>query len=155
MIAFMSAVFAGSPATPTQGAKQIAGVGSYAAPGACTDSEGDGADYVLTLTGSLSGCHYVFIESSQCQEGGAYYETGRETFVGTYEGQPGTFQTTYVFTAKYLDCPAFIGEVTGRCQHPFTSGSGTGVFEGIKEARLDMRDDVKEGNFPYKGHILF
>jgi hypothetical protein len=155
MIAFMSAVFAGSPATPTQGAKQIAGVGSYAAPGACTDPEGDGADYVLTLTGSLSGCHYVFIESSQCQEGGAYYETGRETFVGTYEGQPGTFQTTYVFTAKYLDCPAFIGEVTGRCQHPFTSGSGTGVFEGIKEARLDMRDDVKEGNFPYKGHILF
>jgi hypothetical protein len=53
MIAFMSAVFAGSPATPTQGAKQIAGVGSYAAPGACTDPEGDGADYVLTLTGSL------------------------------------------------------------------------------------------------------
>jgi len=155
MIAFMSAVFAGSSAPRTQGAKQIAGVGSYAALGACTDPEGEGASYVLTLTGSLSGCHYVFVETSQCKAGGAYYESGTETFVGTYEGQPGTFSTTYVFTAKYLDCTSFTGEVAGRCEHPFTSGSGTGVFEGIKEARLDMRDDVKEGNFPYKGHILF
>lgn len=155
MIAFLSAVFAGPSAARTQGTKQIAGVGSYAAPGACNDPEGAGADYVLTLTGSLSGCHYVFVESFQCQPGGAYYESGTEIFVGTYDGQPGTFTTTYVFTAKYLDCNTFTGEVAGRCQHPFVNGSGTGVFEGIKEARLDMRDDVKEGNFPYKGHLLF
>ena len=155
MMAFMSAVFADPAATRTQTAKQIAGIGTFAAPGACTDPEGQGADYVLTLNGSLSGCHYVFVESFKCSAGGAYYETGTETFVGTYDGQPGTFRTTYVFTAKYLDCPNLTGEVAGRCQHPFISGSGTGVFAGIKEARLDMRDDVKEGNFPYKGHLLF
>lgn len=155
MIALMSAVFAGPVTSQTEGAKQIAGVGSFAAPGACTDPEGEGADYVLTLNGSLSGCHYVFVESFKCQPGGAYYEAGTETFVGTYNGQAGTFRTSYVFTAKYLDCPTLTGEVTGRCQHPFISGSGTGVFAGIKEARLDMRDDVSNGTFPYKGHLLF
>ena len=155
MMALMSAVFAGPSPTRSQGGKQIAGVGSYAAPGACTDPEGAGADYVLTLTGSLSGCHYVFVESFKCSPGGAYSESGYEIFVGTYEGQAGTFRTTYLFTAKYLDCPNLVGEVTGRCQHPFVEGSGTGVFEGIKEARLDMRDDVSTGTFPYKGHISF
>ena len=155
MMALISSVVASPSPTLTQGAKQIAGVGTFAAPGACTDPEGQGADYVLTLTGSLSGCHYVFVESFKCSAGGAYYESGTETFVGTYNGQAGTFRTTYVFTAKYLDCPTLTGEIAGRCQHPFISGSGTGVFEGIKEARLDMRDDVKEGNFPYRGLLLF
>jgi hypothetical protein len=155
MIALMSAVFAGPSPTPIQGAKQIAGVGNYAAPGACTDPEGQGADYVLTLTGSLTGCHYVFVEGAKCSPGGAYYESGTETFVGTYDGQSGTFRTTYVFTAKYLDCPNLTGEIAGRCQHPFIDGSGTGVFAGIKEARLDMRDDIAAGSFPYRGHLLF
>ena len=155
MMALITGVFAGPSRMRVDGATQIAGIGTFAAPGACTDPEGQGADYVLTLTGSLSGCHYVFIESFKCQPGGAYYESGTETFVGTYNGQAGTFRTTYVFTAKYLDCPTLTGEITGRCQHPFISGSGTGVFAGIKEARLDMRDDVSAGNFPYKGHLLF
>ena len=155
MMALMSAVFAGPSLSRTQGAKQIAGVGSFAAPGACTDPEGQGADYVLTLTGSLSGCHYVFVEEAKCSPGGAYYESGTETFVGTYDGQSGTFRTTYVFTAKYLDCPNLTGEIAGRCEHPFINGSGTGVFAGIKEARLDMRDDIAAGDFPYRGHILF
>ena len=100
-------------------------------------------------------CHYVFVQSFQCTEGGAYRESEYEIFVGKYEGQAGTFRTDYLFTAKYLDCPTLTGEVTGRCQHPFVNGSGTGVFQNIKEARLDMRDDVGAGNFPYKGHIQF
>ena len=154
LMALISGVSAGSTPGPAQ-MEQIAGIGTFAAPGACTDPEGNGADYVLTLTGSLTGCHYVFVESAKCQAGGAYTETGTEVFVGTYNGQAGTFRTTYLFTAKYLDCPNLTGEVTGRCQHPFVNGSGTGVFAGIKEARLDMRDDVNAGNFPYKGHILF
>ena len=155
MMALLSAVGATPSSTRADGATQIAGVGYYAADGDCNDPEGQGADYVLTLTGSLSGCHYVFVETARCSEGGAYYEAGTETFVGTYNGQFGTFRTNYVFTAKYLDCPNLTGEVTGRCQHPFVTGSGTGVFTGIKEARLDMRDDVGAGNFPYKGHLLF
>jgi hypothetical protein len=155
MMALISGVFAGPSPTRTQGAKQISGIGAYAAPGACTDDEAQTASYILTLTGSLSGCHYVFIETSRCLENGAYYESGTETFIGKYDDQPGTFTTTYVFTAKYADCNTFSGEVAGRCQHPFVNGSGTGVFEGIREARLDMRDDTATGNFPYRGHILF
>ena len=155
MMILISAVVAGPAPTRAQGAKPIAGIGYYAEEGACTDSQGDGASYVLTLTGSLEGCHYVFVEDTRCTSGGAYYESGTETFVGTYEGQPGTFRTKYVFTAKYADCESFTGEVEGRCQHPFEDGSGTGIFDGIKEARLDMRDDIAAGNFPYRGHVLF
>lgn len=155
MIVLITAVFAGPTPTRAEGEKQIAGIGTYAEPGACTDPEGQGADYALFLNGSLVGCHYVFVEGARCSAGGAYYESGYEIFVGTYEGQAGSFRTSYVFTAKYLDCPTLTGEITGRCQHPFVNGSGTGVFEGIKEARLDMRDDVNAGNFPYKGHISF
>lgn len=154
MVVLITAVFAG-PSPSQDGAKQIAGTGFYAEPGACNHPEGEGSDYALTLTGSLEGCHYVFVQSFRCTEGGAYNETGYEIFVGKYEGQQGTFKTNYVFTAKYLDCPTLTGEVTGRCQHPFENGSGTGIFQGIREARLDMRDDVSTGSFPYKGHILF
>ena len=153
MMALISGVFAGSAPTQSQGAKQISGLGVYAAEGACTHSDGNEADYKLTLTGSLEGCHYVFIETSRCLDNGAYYESGTELFIGQYNGQEGTFRTTYVFTAKYHDCNSFTGEVAGRCQHPFVNG--TGVFAGLKEARIDMRDDVVEGNFPYRGHILF
>jgi hypothetical protein len=155
MMIFISAVLAGASPTRPEGAKQISGIGYYAESGACTDPQGDGASYVLTLTGSLSGCHYVFVQTAQCSPGGTYYESGTETFVGTYNGQPGTFRTNYVFTAKYADCSALTGEDEGRCQHPFVNGSGIGVFDGIKEARLDMRDDIGAGNFPYRGHLLF
>ena len=155
MMVLISAVFAGPYPVSAEGATQISGIGFYAADGQCNDPEGDGSSYKLTLTGSLSGCHYVFVETAKCSPGGAYYESGTETFVGTYDGQPGTFRTTYVFTAKYLDCEALTGEVEGRCQHPFINNSGTGVFEGIREARIDMRDDVEEGNIPYRGHLLF
>ena len=155
MMALISAVVATPSTMQRKGAKQLSGIGFYAEAGQCTDPEGDGNSYALTLTGSLSGCHYVFVETSRCSEGGAYYESGTETFVGTYNGQPGTFRTTYVFTAKYADCTSLAGELTGRCEHPFINGSGTGVFAGIREARIDMRDDIGAGNFPYRGHILF
>jgi hypothetical protein len=154
MMALIGGVFAG-PAPTQEGAKQISGLGAYAGEGQCTDDEGAGASYVLTLTGSLTGCHYVFINDSRCLDNGAYTESGTELFIGEYNGQPGSFQTTYVFTAKYENCNTFTGEVAGRCQHPFINGTGTGVFANIREARIDMKDDVAEGNFPYRGHILF
>ena len=155
ILALISVVFAAPSPTAAGGAKQISGIAYFAEPGVCTDPEGQGASYALTMTGSLLGCHYVFVGTGQCSPGGGYYETGTETFVGTYNGQPGTFRTNYVFTAKYVDCPNLVGEVEGRCQHPFENGTGTGVFEGIREARLDMRDDTSAGNFPYRGHLLF
>jgi hypothetical protein len=154
MMALMSAVVATPSPTRAEGAKQISGIGFFDTGGECTDPEGLGSSFALTMTGDFSGCHYVFVESARCSPGGAYYETGTETFVGTYDGQDGTFRTNYVFTATYTDCPALIGEIAGRCQHPIIAGSGTGVFHGVS-GRFDMKDDVEVGNFPYRGHLLF
>ena len=136
------------------GAMQFSGVGYLAAPGECTDPQGAGASYAVVMTGDLEGCHYSFIENATMSPSGAYNETGHEVFVGSYNGQPGTFMTTYRFTAKYTNSTDFI-EVEGRCQHPLIDGSGTGVFAGMT-GRLDMRDNVVDGvavDFPYRGHL--
>ena len=77
---------------------------------------------------------------------------GTETFVGLYNGAPGTFKTTYLFTATYTDCANLVGEIVGRCQHPIVAGSGEGVFEGVT-GRFDFKDDIESGNFPYRGHF--
>jgi len=136
----------------TAGATQISGIGYFAGPAECNDPEGQGSDYDLIMTGDLEGCHYVFVETARCSAGGTYNETGTETFVGRYNGAPGTFETTYRFTAKYTDCANLVGEIVGRCQHPITAGSGEGVFEGVT-GRLDFKDDIEMGNFPYRGHF--
>lgn len=106
------------------------------------------------MTGSFTGCHYVFVDNARCTPGGAYKEEGTETFVGVYNGQVGTFKTAYLFTAKYQDCPNLVGEIAGRCQHPIVDGSGTGIFEGVK-GQFDMKDDIEAGNYPYRGHLSF
>lgn len=138
-----------SPAL-AQGATQISGI-AYFATGQCNDPEGEGSDYAVIMTGDLQGCHYTFIETALCSPGGAYNETGTETFVGQYNGETGTFRTTYRFTAKYNDCVNLV-EMVGRCQHPIIKDSGTGVFKGMT-GRLDFKDDIAAGNFPYRGHL--
>ena len=116
------------------GAVQISGVGFFDATDEC-NSAGQGANYALTLTGDLEGCHYFFVDEFECSPSGTYRERGRELFVGTYNGQSGTFWTTYRFEAKYEGCAedgSYLGaEILGRCQHPIVEGSGTGVFEGV------------------------
>jgi hypothetical protein len=134
------------------GATQISGIGYFAGPTECNDSEGQGSDYDLIISGDLEGCHYVFVETASCTAGGAYSETGTETFVGLYNGASGTFETTYLFTGKYTDCANLTGQIAGRCQHPIVDGSGDGVFEGVS-GRLDMHDNVAVGNFSYRGHF--
>jgi hypothetical protein len=151
IMALIGAVFAAPLPARSDGATQISGIGTYIGSGACTDL---GADYTYIMTGDLAGCVYASIEDSRCTAGGAYYETGTETFVGVYNGQPGTFRTNYVFTATYQDCSTFVGEIAGRCQHPIAAGSGTGVFEGVR-GRYDMKDDVETGDFPYRGHLQY
>jgi hypothetical protein len=150
-----SPTVAGPDAQPNQeirGATQISGIGYFDLDGECNDTEGQGSSFNLTMTGDLEGCHYVFIETATCTAGGAYREAGTETFVGAYGGTTGTFRTTYLFTATYTDCATLTGEVVGRCQHPIVAGSGDGVFEGVT-GRLDMKDDIEAGNFPYRGHF--
>jgi hypothetical protein len=137
------------------GATQISGVGFLATPAEC-DAAGQGAAYAVRMTGDLEGCLYAFIDEFDCSPGGTYREEGREFFVGTYKGEPGTFWTTYKFEAKYEGCAAngapLGAEIFGRCQHPITAGTGTGVFEGAT-GRIDMKDDIEAGNFPYRGHV--
>jgi hypothetical protein len=130
------------------GMTHISGIGFFDVTGTCSDPQGQGSDFALTMTGDLQGCLYTFVETSVCSPSGTYRETGREIFVG----QGGSFATTYKFEAKYQDCANLTGEIIGRCQHPIVSGSGTGFFEGVK-GRLDFKDDVVAGNFPYRGHL--
>lgn len=141
----------------TGGATQVSGVGFYAATGECEPLV-EGAAYAVKMTGDLQGCLYVFIDEFGCSPSGTYRESGREYFVGTYQGKTGTFRTDYKFEAKFEGCAengAPLGaEIFGRCQHPIAKGSGTGDFEGVT-GQLNFKDDVEAGNFPYTGHLQF
>ena len=140
------------------GATQISGVASFdeAVPPPDCAPVTPPADYALVMTGDLVGCLYTFVdhETVESSPSGTYRETGTETFVGTYMGQPGTFETTYRFEAKYEDVTDPATEIFGRCQHPIVEGSGTGIFLGVS-GRLDFKDDVETGEFFYRGHLLF
>jgi len=136
-------------------ATQLSGVAYFDATDGC-NAAGQGADLAFTFTGDLEGCWYVFVDEFDCSPSGTYREEGRELFVGTYNGQQGTFWTTYKFEARYEHCDGgpLGAEIFGRCQHPVTAGSGTGVFEGVS-GRVDMKDDIEAGNYPYRGHLQF
>jgi hypothetical protein len=146
----------GSSVKEAVGTAQISGVGFYATTEECSDVEG--YDYAVRMTGDLQGCLYAFIDEFECSPSGTYREEGREYFVGMYKGESGTFWTNYKFEAKYEGCAANGGplgpEIFGRCQHPVEAGSGTGVFDGVTE-RIDMKDNVEDGNFPYRGHLRY
>ena len=143
-------------ANNSAGATQISGVGFYATAAECDDAAGQGAAYAIKMTGDLEGCLYAFIDDFECSPSGTYREEGREYFVGTYNGQPGTFWTTYKFEAKYEDCDGgpLGAEIFGRCQHPIAEGSGTGVFNGVS-GQINFKDDIEAGNFPYRGRLLY
>jgi hypothetical protein len=139
----------------TTGAIQLGGIGYYALPEEC-NSVTAGATYSVKLTGDLQGCLYVYVDNFDCSPSGTYRESGREHFVGNYNGGAGEFWTAYNFESKYEGCAengaALGAEIFGRCQHPIVAGSGTGVFTGAT-GRLAFKDDVVVGNFPYTGHI--
>jgi len=139
------------------GAIQITGIGFYATIPECGTGPA-GTSYVVRLTGDVQGCLYAFIDKFNCSPSGTYREEGREYFVGTYNGQSGTFWTSYKFESKFEDCAENGGplglEIFGRCQHPLTKGMGTGVFSGAT-GTLHFKDDVVAGNFPYTGHLKF
>jgi hypothetical protein len=151
IVAFISvASTAPSPAL-AGGATQISGVGFFDEDDVC-DSGSVGADFALIMTGDLEGCLYTFVETQESAPSGTYRETGTELFVAS--NGAGTFETTYRFEAKYEDVDNLDGEIFGRCQHPIVEGSGTGIFEGVT-GRVDFKDDVEAGNFPYRGHLQY
>ncbi len=143
------------------GAIQISGVGTLVAIGevgveACPEDLFPGEDndvdqYALELTGDLEGCIYGLVTSARFHPSGMYQEVADEIFVGSWDGGlPGTFELTEFFTAKFdTETEA---QIFGRCQHPITTGSGTGAFEGVS-GRLDFKDDVNLGVAYYRGHL--
>ena len=136
------------------GATQISGLGSYDARCDPTSVEPD-ASYAILMTGDyLEGCLYTFVETAESSPSGTYRETGTELFVGSTSEGAGTFETTYRFEAKYEDVNDPATEIFGRCQHPIVEGSGTGIFEGVSGILL-FKDDIEEGNFPYRGHLRY
>lgn len=140
-----------------RGAIQLSGVGFYATQEEC-DPLSQGATFSIGMTGDLEGCLYAFVDAYDCSPSGTYRESGREYFVGTYKGEAGTFWTKYKFEGRYETCNpdgTYIGaEIFGRCQHPIIAGSGDGVFQGVT-GRIDFKDDIAAGNFPYRGHFRY
>lgn len=151
IMVLLSLAFLAAPAY-AEGATQVSGVAYFIDPAEC-DDDVTGADFALNMTGDLEGCIHVFVETAECTPSGTYIETGTEIYAGGGgEGDDGRFTTRYRFEAKYDDCPNLEGEIHGRCQHRIVEGSGTGDYEGV-EGRLDFKDDVEAGNFPYRGHL--
>jgi hypothetical protein len=110
----------------------------------------DPGDYPpIELSGPLVGCWYTYVSASQFNPSGTYIEQGTEIFVGCLNGSCGTFETTYTFTAKYVD-DTFAEEIHGRCHHPIVGG--TGDFAGAKGV-INFKDDVVNLKFDYRGHI--
>ena len=103
----------------------------------------------LDLSGSLVGCWYTYVSESKFNRSGTYQEQGNEIFVGCLNGMCGTFETTYTFTAKYVD-ETFAEEIHGRCEHRIVGG--TGDFADAKGV-IPFKDDVVNLKFDYRGHI--
>jgi hypothetical protein len=157
-VALIGVVWTAPSPALAEGATQISGDAFFDDPavGECAPPPGGVAsDYPpLVMTGDLEGCLYTDILTTESSPSGTYRETGTELFVGSYLDESGTFETTYRFEAKYEDVANLAGEIFGRCQHPIVEGSGTGIFEGVT-GRLDFKDDVEAGNFPYRGHLRY
>ncbi len=134
------------------GATQISGDARFDEAEAPVCAPVMGYEYALVMTGDLEGCLYTDVKTAKSSPSGTYRETGTELFVGSYLDESGTFETTYRFEAKYEDVANPATEIFGRCQHPIVEGSGTGIFEGVT-GRLDFKDDIEAGNFPYRGHL--
>jgi hypothetical protein len=141
-------------ATPASaGTTQGSGIGVF--NDACQPPVGSPPDDLgsyppIDLSGSLKGCWYTYVSASRFNPSGTYVEQGNEIFVGCLNGTTcGTFETTYTFTAKYVD-DTFAMEIHGRCEHRIVGG--TGDFAGAKGVIL-FKDDVVNLKFDYRGHI--
>lgn len=140
------------PAT-ARGTRQVSGIGVF--NNECQPPAGsppaDLGDPPIDLSGgSLDGCWYTYVSESKFNPSGTYIEQGTEIFVGCLDGTTcGTFETTYTFTAKYVD-DTFAEEIHGRCHHPIVGG--TGDFAGAKGVIL-FKDDVVNLIYNYRGHI--
>lgn len=137
-----------------EGSTRISGIGYFPEEGECGQVEELGADFANKMEGDLQGCLYVFVDADSIREtpGGVYIERGSEIYVGSgEEGDDGSFETTYLYTAKFTED----GQQFGRCQHPIVAGRGSGDYAGAT-GRIDFKDTIEDGaavNFPYTGNL--
>ncbi len=151
-LAVAAAVLAVLAMPASAGNTQLSGVGVFndlCQPPVGSEPSNRGDYPPIELTGSLHGCWYTYVSSFKFNRSGTYQETGTEIFVGCQNGTCGTFETTYTFTAKYVD-DTFAEEIHGRCHHPIVSG--TGGFAGATGVIL-FKDDVVNLKFNMRGHI--
>lgn len=135
----------------------------------------EGSDFALLMTGDLEGCLSIFVQGFSCKPANGfvqYIERGREVFVGTFRGRPGSFNTTYIVNAAYAEgfCDSFDFslELSGSCTHKVSGKSG--VFRGAEgvltlfDVITGMTGDPATGeftvgyganNFLYAGPIRF
>ena len=148
--------------TPVEAAPRTT-ISGDAVPSDCAGDRGAGA---IQLTGDLQGCLIFFPATFECIEMNGfarYRETGRELFVGSYDGERGRFRTKYDLEATYTSgsCAEFndggfpfLNQLTGGCDH-FIRGK-TGAFEGRRGfiSFFDVIPDPGESgasNFYYAG----
>lgn len=169
--ALASMMLAGGSAALASGDKSIfvSGNSTY------SDCGLEGSDFALLLTGDLEGCLSVFVEGFKCkglEHFDAYFERGREVFVGTLRGKQGRFRTQYTFDAAFAKgfCESFdlSLEVGGGCTHKVRGTSGVfkeaqGVIKFI-DVIANVTGDPITGeysagsggnNFLYSGRIHF
>lgn len=141
-----------------------------AVPSLCNDGAGVGA---IELTGDLEGCLIFFPTAAECTElnGFALYEErGKEEFIGSYQGEDGTFRTRYTLAATYAEgsCAAIDAALAGEADFPFdkqlTGGCDhrikgkTGAFKGLN-GLITFHDIIPEpgvsgaSNFFYEGYL--
>jgi len=150
IIAVQSAAGGGAGAVIVRGDQLIAGSQS------CANAQPD----TYRMAGDLVGCWYTVtfnVIQANDNPGGHFKASGTEHFVGCLNtngsatcdpGEPsGTFDTTFVFTAKLAPTG---DEIHGRCHHPIVGG--TGVFAAASGG-ISFKDIPSEGRFPYHGEI--
>ena len=142
------------PAASARGTMQVSGIGVFNTQcqppvGSPPANLGDYPPIELS-DGNLEGCWYTYVSAARINPSGTYIEQGSELFVGCLDGTTcGTFETTYTFTAKYVD-DTFAEEIHGRCHHPIVGG--TGDFAGATGV-LQFKDDVVNLKYDWRGHI--
>jgi len=131
LMALLVVGFVGTGANPASaGTTRVSGTAAFDPGSACPEPVAPFDDYpALDVSGSLEGCWYTdVLWSKDFGHPGLYLEVGQELFVGTVNGESGSFTTKYVFEAK-LGADGL--EVSGQCQHPIVRGSGTDELRGI------------------------
>ena len=154
VVALISIVWTVTSPAHAGGAEQIRGTGIDGSDLCIPEEDGVDTPTIFPLffpeeEGGLNGCLYSYAESFEISPSGTFRERGKDIFVSHDPAKPGRVMMAYLFTGK-LDEDG--NEIWGRCQHPIVKGSGTVGFEGVT-GRLDFRDDLDAGNFPYTGHL--